>query len=74
MRIGLLVAVTAAALVAGCEQQAAPPNEVAANAAAPATTAGDRANAVLGAAVSGDQAKALMEERHEGMEYVGDAF
>lgn len=74
MRIGLIAVVTAAALVAGCEQQTAAPNEVAANAAAPATTPGDRTNAVLGAAASGEQAKAIMEERHEGMEDIGDAF
>ena len=75
MRTRLLVAVTAAALIAGCEQQAAAPNEVAAiNEAAPATASAERTNAVLGAAVSGDQAKALMDERHEGMEEIGDAF
>ena len=75
MRTRLLVAVTAAALIAGCEQQAAAPNEVAAiNEVAPATASAERTNAVLGAAVSGDQAKALMDERHEGMEEIGDAF
>jgi len=77
MRIGLLVAVTAAALTAGCQDKAAvPANDVAAstNAGAATPDAGGKTNAVLGAAVSGDQAKALMKERHEGMEDIGDAF
>ena len=76
MRIGLLAALTATAL-AGCRQQAdGPANDsvVSANAPAPVEPNGNTANAVLGAAVSGDQAKALMEERHEGMENIGDAF
>lgn len=79
MRIGLLVTVTAAALVAGCQEQAAAPaNEVAeANATVPANAAAASAegtNAVLGPPATGDRVKALMEERHEGMEDIGDAF
>ena len=76
MHKGLLVAVTAVALVAACKEQAAERNTAAAspNAAVDSGTDAGKANAVLGAAVSGDQAKALMEERHEGMEDIGDAF
>ena len=70
-----LVATAAAALVAGCGQQAAEKNDVAAttNAAAPATTA-EKTNAVLGPAATAEQAKTLMHDRHEGMEDIGDAF
>lgn len=72
----LLIATAAAALIAGCGQQAAEQNEVAANtdAAAPAGTAAEKPNAVLGAAISGEPAKTLMHDRHEGMEDIGDAF
>ena len=71
--------VAAGALLAGCEQQAAvnqADNGADGNAAA-AENAGAAmadASAPLGAPVSGDQAKALMEERHEGMEDIGDAM
>jgi len=75
MRAGLLSVVAAAALIAGCQQQAAEPaNEAAANAAAPAEAAAEKTNAVLGPAISGEQAKTLMHDRHEGMEDIGDAF
>ena len=70
-----LVATAAAALIAGCGQQAAEKNDVAAttNAAAPAKTA-EKTNAVLGPAATAEQAKTLMHDRHEGMEDIGDAF
>jgi len=75
MRAGLLSVVAAAALIAGCQQQAAEPaNEAAANAAAPAEAAAEKTNAVLGPAISGEQAKTLMHDRHEGMEDIGDAY
>ena len=76
MRIGLLVALTATALT-GCQQDSeAPANESVAstNAVVPAPGPDGKTNAVLGPAASGDQAKALMKERHEGMEDIGDAF
>lgn len=71
----LLVATAAAALIAGCGQQAAEQNNVsiASNAAAPAATA-EKTNAVLGPAATAEQAKTLMHDRHEGMEEIGDAF
>jgi cytochrome c556 len=71
----LLIATAAAALIAGCGQQAAEQNNaaVATNAAAPAATA-EKANAVLGPAATAEQAKTLMHDRHEGMEDIGDAF
>ncbi len=75
----LLVCTAAAALVAGCRDQAAENQAegpmgnnatASANAAAPATNA----SAPLGAAVSGDEAKRIMNVRHEGMEEIGDAM
>jgi cytochrome c556 len=71
----LFVCVAAGTLLAGCEQ-AAEQNEsvVSSNSPAVVESSAERTNAVLGAAVSGDQAKALMDERHEGMEDIGDAF
>lgn len=76
MRIRLLIAISAAALIAGCQQQAAAPaNDAAAtNAAAPAEATAEKTNAVLGPAASGEAAKTLMNDRHEGMEDIGDAF
>ena len=76
MRIGLLIAVSTAGLIAGCQQQAAEQNAPAADnevttTAAAAPTGKD---AVLGPAIAADRAKALMHERHEGMEDIGDAF
>ena len=76
MRTRLLLAVTAAALIAGCNKPATEQNNAAvvANAEAPVAAAAAKANAVLGPAIAADQAKTLMHERHEGMEDIGDAF
>jgi cytochrome c556 len=76
MRNRLLLTATIAVLAAGCQQQAAEPaNQTAAtNATAPAAPAAEKTNAVLGPAIAADQARALMHERHEGMEDIGDAF
>lgn len=77
MRRRLFIAVSMTALLTGCgQQEPATQNEsiVSANAPAPVPAAAEKVNAVLGPAVTGDQAKALMEERHEGMEDIGDAF
>jgi cytochrome c556 len=70
------LAVTAAALIAGCNKPATEQSNAAAvaNADAPAAAATAKANAVLGPAIPADQAKTLMHDRHEGMEEIGDAF
>ena len=70
----LFACVAAAALLAGCKEQAAEDEA--------ATTVGNNApstetasaGAPLGAAVSGDEAKRIMDVRHEGMEEIGDAM
>ena len=72
----LILIATATSFIAACgdkgAEQKAPEatNEVATTASA--TPAGK--DAVLGPAIAADQAKALMHERHEGMEHIGDAF
>lgn len=71
-----IIAATAFVLVAGCQQQAAENNVAAADNEVTATPAAASAgkDAVLGPAIAAGQAKALMHERHEGMEGIGDAF
>ena len=81
MRFTLLAAVALGCL-AGCGQGA--DDDAAGNAAAnsgpvlPVTdeqaAAANGKDAVLGPAIAADKAKALMHERHEGMEGIGDAF
>ena len=80
MRIALLTAIAAVSLLAACREQAA---DEAANTAAAGNAAANEAGAAadsaaaaapLGAPVSGEQAKALMKERHDGMEDIGDAM
>ena len=72
----LILAASVAILTAGCQQQAAENNVAAADNEVTTTPAAAPAgkNAVLGPAIAADQAKALMHERHEGMEGIGDAF
>ncbi|HVM22323.1 MAG TPA: cytochrome c [Sphingomicrobium sp.] len=81
MRPALFTATAAFALLAACGgPETSQANNSAANisgeAAPPASADGSAvsAGAPLGAPVSGDQAKALMNERHEGMEDIGDAM
>ena len=65
----VLIAAAACALIAACrgqEQAEAPGNQVMPS--AETRTAG------LGAPVDAERAKQLMEERHEGMEEIGDAM
>jgi cytochrome c556 len=71
----ILVAIVAI-LTAGCQQQAAENNVAAADREVTTTPAAAPAgkNAVLGPAIAAGEAKALMHERHEGMEAIGDAF
>jgi cytochrome c556 len=74
------LATASLALLAGCDAQTAPPAQ---NQTANAATAEQNiatpaapmdASAPLGAQVSREQALQLMEERHEGMEEIGDAM
>ena len=77
MRNRLFVGVVMSAMLAGCgQQEAVQQNDatVDANAATPTAATAEKTNAVLGPAVSGEQAKTLMQDRHEGMEEIGDAF
>ncbi|HET7710258.1 MAG TPA: cytochrome c [Sphingomicrobium sp.] len=77
MRNRLFVAVAISAVLTACGQpDPAERNDTIASANAPAelVAAAEKANVVLGPAVSGEQAMTLMEDRHEGMEDIGDAF
>lgn len=82
MRKIFITAAAAAVLLVGCAEQAAE-NQVGGNELMPSAetrtgAAGNMgsasADAPLGAPVSGDEAKRLMNERHEGMEEIGDAM
>ncbi|HET7817562.1 MAG TPA: cytochrome c, partial [Sphingomicrobium sp.] len=77
MRKALLTALAAVSVLAACREQAADEQANSAVADAPSAAAANSASPAeppLGAAVSGDQAKALMKERHDGMEDIGDAM
>lgn len=77
MRKDLLGAIAAVSLLAACREQAADEQANSAAAEAPAAAAGNSASpaaAPLGAPVAGEQATALMKERHDGMEDIGDAM
>ena len=80
MRSKAIYALCAVALVAGCREQedAGAGNDLIESAetrtGAADNVAATAAGAPLGAQVSADQAKAVMDERHEGMEEIGDAM
>ena len=68
----LLIAVAACALVAGCRgQEEANQAEVPGNQVMPSA---ETRTADLGQPVDAETAKRLMDERHEGMEEIGDAM
>ena len=71
MRIALFAATATFVTLTACRGPEA--NEVN-NTAAASNTAAAKVAQPLGAAVSGDDAKRIMDERHEGMEEIGDAF
>ena len=72
----LILVATATTLLTACGDKGAEQNAPAASndVTTTAAAAPDAKNAVLGPAIAADQAKALMHERHEGMEAIGDAF
>ena len=80
MRTSIVLTLAAAALLAGCEKQAArdgngansviASEETRTGGAEPETSSA----AVLGLAVAGQDAKRIMHDRHERMEEIGDAM
>jgi cytochrome c556 len=80
LRTSIVLSLAAAALLAGCEKQAAregsggnsviASEETRVGGAEPETGSA----AVLGLAVAGQDAKRIMHDRHEGMEEIGDAM
>ena len=71
MRIALFAATATLVTLAACR---GPETNEADNDAAASNTAAANVAQPLGAPVSGDEAKRIMDERHEGMEEIGDAF
>lgn len=77
----IILAATSFAMLGGCDMQSGDPirNQVEADAVAERNGTGvvappAEAAAPLGEPIAGEQALALMEERHEGMEEVGDSM
>lgn len=71
MRIALFAATATLVTLTACR---GPETNEAGNAAAPSNAVAARPAQPLGAPVSGDDAKRIMDERHEGMEEIGDAW
>lgn len=71
MRIALFAATATLVTLTACR---GPETNEADNGAVASNTAAARPAHSLGAPVSGDDAKRVMDERHEGMEEIGDAF
>jgi cytochrome c556 len=71
----LILIATATTLLTACGDKGAEQNVPAIENEVTATAAAaPGSDAVLGPAIAADKAKALMHERHEGMEAIGDAF
>ena len=72
MTRAILLAAAPLIVLVACREE--PAGNEAAGPKSPAPAEKTAASEPLGAPVSGDQAKKLMDDRHEGMEEIGDAF